>query len=191
MFSICAFFRKFLHGLWSFSLKCARRLSQTQTLPRDFLQKLHPGVESPSSLDDATLECHHISAPWEVHWHPQTARRGEKQSLPAEAKEGRLGNSSNFSWNVWNEDAGPPLPVWNKKLQKQDGCSCWEPSQRGECRVSWSWACSVEVLASKIQESSVVSVFCCGSASGLYRARLSTLQHEKMSWCYCWWPPTY
>lgn len=96
MFSICAFFRNFLHGLWSFSLKCARRLSQTQTLPRDFLQKLHPGVESPSSLNDATLECHHVSAPWEVHWHPQTARRGEKQSLPAEANEGRLGNISTF-----------------------------------------------------------------------------------------------
>lgn len=94
MFSICTFLRKFLHGLWSFSLKCARRLSQTQTPPKDFLQKLHPGVESPSSLDDATLECHHVSALWEVRWHSQTARRGEKQSLPAEANEDRLGNIS-------------------------------------------------------------------------------------------------
>lgn len=96
MFSICAFLRKFLHGLWSFSLKCARRLSQTQALPTDFLQKLHPGVESPSSLDDATLECHHVSALREVHWHSQIARRGEKQSRPAEADEDRLGNISTF-----------------------------------------------------------------------------------------------
>lgn len=53
---------KFLHGLWSFSLKCARRLSQTQTLPKDFLQKPRPAVESPCSLGDATLEWHLVSA---------------------------------------------------------------------------------------------------------------------------------
>lgn len=68
----------FLHGLWSFSLKCARRLSQTRTLPKDFLQKLRPAMESPGSLDDATQEWHCVSALREVRGHPQTARRGKR-----------------------------------------------------------------------------------------------------------------
>lgn len=68
----------FLHGLWSFSLKCARRLSQTRTLPKDFLQKLRPAMESPGSLDDATQEWHCVSALREVRGHPQTAGRGKR-----------------------------------------------------------------------------------------------------------------
>lgn len=116
MFSICAFFRKFLHGLWSFSLKCARRLSQTQTLPRDFLQKLHPGVESPSSLDDATLECPHVSAPWEVHWHPPKSKKGRQTVTTGRSQWRQVRELLNLSWNVWNKDAGPPLPVRNKNL---------------------------------------------------------------------------
>ena len=35
VFSICAFLRKIFSGLWSFSLKCARRLRETQTVPSD------------------------------------------------------------------------------------------------------------------------------------------------------------
>lgn len=110
MFSICAFLRKFLHGLWSFSLKCARRLSQTRTLPKDFLQKLRPATESPGSLDDATQEWHHVSALWEVHGHSQTARRGRKALATSRCKQRQVREHLNLSWNVWNKDAGP-LPV--------------------------------------------------------------------------------
>ena len=38
VFSICAFLRKIFTGLWSFSLKCARHLNETQTLPSDPLR---------------------------------------------------------------------------------------------------------------------------------------------------------
>lgn len=89
VFSIYAFLRKCLHELWSFSLKCARRLSQTQqTLPS----------ETPPScgisfllLEDATLIrmalCVLLSERSIVD--PKGKKR-QKQLPPMEAKEDRL-----------------------------------------------------------------------------------------------------
>lgn len=108
----------FLHGLWSFSLKCARRLSQTRTLPKDFLQKLRPAMESLGSLDDATQEWHCVSALREVHDHPQTARRGRESLATSRCKRRQVREHLNLSWNVWNKDAGP-LPVWTRNCRSR------------------------------------------------------------------------
>lgn len=45
------------------------------------------------------------------------SKKGQKQSLPTGRSEWRqVREHLNLSWNVWNKDAGHPLPVWNKKL---------------------------------------------------------------------------
>lgn len=101
---------KFLHGLWSFSLKCARRLSQTRTLPKDFLQKLRPAMESPGSLDDA-LRNGTVSLLSERSAAIPRQREEARESLATSGcKRRQVREHLNLSWNVWNKDAGP-LPV--------------------------------------------------------------------------------
>lgn len=178
---------KFLHGLWSFSLKCARRLSQTRTLPKDFLQKPRPAVESPGSLSDATLEWHRVSALWEVLCHSQPARRGRKALAPSGRRQAR--EHLSLSWNVWIKDAGP-LPVWTRNCRSHTDGLAKIPASMESAELAMGLALYKGWLP-KHWGSSVVNVLGCASTSGLYRAQLSTLQHEKMPWCYCWWPPTF
>lgn len=71
MFSICAFLRKSLPGLCSFSLNGVGRLSETETLPSYPLQEPHWQVESPLfHVEDATIiynsSCHSASSEWSI-----------------------------------------------------------------------------------------------------------------------------
>ena len=130
VFSICAFLRKIFSGLWSFSLKCARRLRETQTVPSDPLgnsthkwnllsssgRRRNPNLQVTGSL---FLLCGPVVTPTE-----------ERQSAQMETNEDWLWALLNLSWNACVQGAGP-LPVWNKKSSEQAGCVCLDPSPVG------------------------------------------------------------
>lgn len=109
---------KSLQGLWSFSLKCARRLSETQTLPSEPLRGRRPQVESPlllplggghPNLQVTASLCLLCIA----RCHPKGGEK-RKQFPLMEANEDGLGGLLNLSWNVCTQGAGPVL-VWNER----------------------------------------------------------------------------
>lgn len=191
MFSICAFLRKSSRGLWSFSLKCARRLSETQTLPWDPLRELHLHVESLHlSLEDATLTGGSLCLSAFFDGSTVTPNEEKTKAVTTDGSKWRwVGGLHSLSWNVQNKDAGP-LPVWNKKRSKQRRCFCSNPSQCGES-AELGTQLSVKEMAADRPRGSGISVLGCGSLSSLCRARLLALQYEKMFWFCCWWSPTY
>lgn len=100
----------FLHGLWSFSLKCARRLSQTQTPLRTFyrnsallwnllalwMMPLRNGTVSLLSERSEAI--------------PRQQEEARESLATSGCKRRQVREHLNLSWNVWNKDAGP-LPV--------------------------------------------------------------------------------
>lgn len=84
MFSICAFLSKPLHGLYNFSLKCARRLSETQRLPSYPLQEPHlQHVESPLlPVKDATIICKSLCLSAFSEWSIVTPKEERGKQLP-------------------------------------------------------------------------------------------------------------
>lgn len=94
VFSICAFLRKSLCGFCSFSLKCARRLSETQTLPSDPLQEPHRQVESPLlPVEDATIICKSLCLSAFSKWSTVSPKERQKPLPLMEANEDGLGDS--------------------------------------------------------------------------------------------------
>lgn len=94
MFSICAFLRNSLPGLCSFSLNCAGRLSETQTLPSYPLQEPHRQVEPPLlPAEEATIiyksSCLSAFSEWSI----VTPENRQKQLPLTEANENGSGDS--------------------------------------------------------------------------------------------------
>lgn len=44
------------------------------------------------------------------------SKKGRKAVTTSRSEWRQVREHLNLSWNVWNKDARPPLPVWNKKL---------------------------------------------------------------------------
>lgn len=129
VFSICAFLRKIFTGLWSFSLKCAKRLSETQTLPSDPLgNSAHKwNLLASSSLQATGSLCLLCGA----HCHPHGGETDENSQLGW--RQDWLGALLNLSWNACTQGAGS-LPVWKKKSSDQAGCICLDPSRVGSAQ---------------------------------------------------------
>lgn len=85
---------KSLRGFCSFSLKCARRLSETQTLPSDPLQEPHPQKESPLfPVEDTTIICKSLFLSAFSEWSIVSPQERQKQLPLMEGNEDGLGDS--------------------------------------------------------------------------------------------------
>lgn len=179
VFSICAFLRKSLCGFCSFSLKCARRLSETQTVPSDPLQEPHPQVESPLlPVEDATIICKSLCLSAFSKWSTVSPKERQKPLPLMEANEDGLGDSltgirmfgrrtlvpcqSGTGSGLSRRDAFAVIPA---SVESADSAARHGPLRGGDYFR---------------QGGSVISVFGCGSLSSFCRVQLSAWQYEKM-----------
>lgn len=124
VFSICAFLRKIFSGLWSFSLKCARRLRETQTVPSDPLgnsahkwnllsasgRRRNPNLQVTGSL---CLLCG-------PHCHPHGGETDENSQLRCRQMKTGWGHSLTFPGMLVSRALVPCQSGTRNRLSRQD-----------------------------------------------------------------------
>ena len=178
VFSICAFLRKIFTGLWSFSLKCARHLSETQTLPSDPLgnsvrkwnllsssgRRRNPSLQVTGSL---CLRCG-------AHCHPHRRETDENSS---DGDKTGWGRSLTFPGMLAPRVLVPCQSGTRNRLTRQDAFASI-PAPWAAHRVRPRALCGRG--ASDRPQKPALSEHGCRSLSYLCRAGLSAWQHEKM-----------